>query len=133
MPTYEYRCAKCDQHIEVYQSFSEPPLTKHDECGGKLMKVLSPAGIVLKGSGFYKNDSSDSARAKSKQRSESGPKPVESVSTSSESKGDSSGGGTTETKPKVDAKPKADRSDRSDRSGSSGTSGKPESKTSSAA
>jgi putative FmdB family regulatory protein len=68
MPTYEYRCAKCDQHLEVYQSFSEAPLTRHARCGGKLTKVLSPAGIVLKGSGFYKNDSRDSARAKSKAR-----------------------------------------------------------------
>ena len=36
MPTYEYRCAKCHQHIEVWQSFSESPLTKHEGCGGKL-------------------------------------------------------------------------------------------------
>ena len=43
MPTYEYRCAKCGQHVEVYQSFSEDPLTKHDECGGKLTKVLISA------------------------------------------------------------------------------------------
>jgi putative FmdB family regulatory protein len=56
MPTYEYRCAKCGEHLEVYQSFSEAPLTKHQQCGGKLAKVLSPAGIVLKGSGFYKTD-----------------------------------------------------------------------------
>ena len=56
MPTYEYRCAKCGEHLEVYQSFSEEPLTKHQQCGGKLAKVLSPAGIVLKGSGFYKTD-----------------------------------------------------------------------------
>jgi putative FmdB family regulatory protein len=56
MPTYEYRCAKCGQHVEVFQSFTEKPLTKHAGCGGKLAKVLSPAGIVLKGSGFYKTD-----------------------------------------------------------------------------
>ncbi|HEX5614046.1 MAG TPA: FmdB family zinc ribbon protein [Acidimicrobiia bacterium] len=71
MPTYDYRCTKCEQHIEVYQSFSEAPLTKHQECGGKLVKVLSPAGIVLKGSGFYKNDSRDSSRSRSKAKSSS--------------------------------------------------------------
>jgi len=70
MPTYEYRCAKCGNHFEIYQSFSEEPLKKHPACGGKVTKVLSAAGIVLKGSGFYKNDSSDSARSRSKQRSE---------------------------------------------------------------
>lgn len=71
MPTYEYRCAKCGEHLEVFQSFSEAPLTKHSSCGGKLSKVLSAAGIVLKGSGFYKNDNRDSSRSRSKVRSES--------------------------------------------------------------
>ena len=67
MPTYEYRCAKCGGHLEVFQSFSETPLTKHAQCGGKLAKVLSPAGIVLKGSGFYKTDSrSSNGSSKSK-------------------------------------------------------------------
>jgi putative FmdB family regulatory protein len=69
MPTYEYRCAKCGEHLEVFQSFSEAPLTKHASCGGKLAKVLSPAGIVLKGAGFYKNDAKDSAKSRSKVKS----------------------------------------------------------------
>jgi putative FmdB family regulatory protein len=56
MPTYRYRCSACGDELEVWQSFSEAPLTVHDDCGGELRKVLSPAGIVLKGSGFYKTD-----------------------------------------------------------------------------
>jgi putative FmdB family regulatory protein len=60
MPTYEYRCAKCGEDLEVYQTFSEEPLKKHVGCGGKLTKVLSSVGIVLKGSGFYKTDNRDS-------------------------------------------------------------------------
>jgi putative FmdB family regulatory protein len=68
MPTYDYRCAKCGQDIEVHQSFSEKPLTKHAECGGKLQKVLSPAGIVLKGSGFYKTDNRSSSKAASREK-----------------------------------------------------------------
>lgn len=62
MPTYDYRCAKCGEDLEVFQSFAEAPLTKHRGCGGKLVKVLSPAGIVLKGSGFYKTDNRDSGK-----------------------------------------------------------------------
>jgi len=51
----------------VFQSFAETPLTKHAQCGGKLAKVLSAAGIVLKGSGFYKTDSrSSNGSSKSK-------------------------------------------------------------------
>lgn len=57
MPTYRYRCAKCSEELEIWQSFEEKPKTRHaGGCGGKLTKVLSPAGIVLKGSGFYKTD-----------------------------------------------------------------------------
>jgi len=68
MPTYEYRCAKCGQHFDVYQSFSEEPLTKHKGCGGKVSKVLGAAGIVLKGSGFYKTDNRSSSSKKSSEK-----------------------------------------------------------------
>jgi len=57
MPTYEYRCDKCGQHLEVVQSFSERPLRRHRQCGGDLERVVHPRGVVFKGSGFYKTDS----------------------------------------------------------------------------
>jgi putative FmdB family regulatory protein len=57
MPTYVYECNKCGDEFELYQSFSDDPLKKHPGCGGKVAKVFQPVGIVLKGSGFYKNDS----------------------------------------------------------------------------
>jgi len=57
MPTYEYRCTKCGEHLEVVQSFKDAPLTECAQCGGELRKVFSPVGIVFKGSGFYKTDS----------------------------------------------------------------------------
>jgi len=57
MPTYEYRCNSCGEHLEVVQSFSDDALTKCPNCGKKaLRKVFSPVGIVFKGSGFYKTD-----------------------------------------------------------------------------
>jgi putative FmdB family regulatory protein len=62
MPTYVYECAKCGDEFELYQSFSEDPLKKHPGCGGKVAKVFQPVGIVLKGSGFYKNDSRSGAK-----------------------------------------------------------------------
>jgi putative FmdB family regulatory protein len=95
MPTYEYRCAKCGRHFDVYQSFSEDPFTKHEACGGKLNKVLSPAGIVLKGSGFYKTDSRSGSKRrtqeKSTEKSETTEKSKE-TSSSSSSSSESSGG-----------------------------------------
>jgi putative FmdB family regulatory protein len=71
MPTYVYRCAKCGEDLEVYQTFSEEPLKRHAADGGKLTKVLSPVGIVLKGSGFYKNDSGSGARGRKREESSS--------------------------------------------------------------
>ena len=63
MPTYEYACPSCGEHLEVVQSFSEDPLTTCPNCGGPLRKVFGNIGIVLKGSGFYKNDSRPAAKA----------------------------------------------------------------------
>jgi putative FmdB family regulatory protein len=60
MPTYEYRCIDCGQDIEVFQSFTDDPLTMCSTCGGTLRKVFSPVGVVLKGSGFYRTDSRSS-------------------------------------------------------------------------
>ncbi len=57
MPTYEYACTRCGQHIEVVQSMSDAPLTECGACGGTLRKVFAPIGIVFKGSGFYRTDS----------------------------------------------------------------------------
>ncbi len=34
----------------------EQPLTVCPECGGHIRRVLYPAGIVFKGTGFYKTD-----------------------------------------------------------------------------
>jgi putative FmdB family regulatory protein len=86
MPTYEYRCEKCGEHLEVFQSFSDPPLKKHETDGGKLTKVLSAAGVILKGSGFYKTDNRSSSKSASKRTGEKS----DSSSSSSESKGSSS-------------------------------------------
>ncbi|MEX2625225.1 MAG: FmdB family zinc ribbon protein [Acidimicrobiia bacterium] len=57
MPTYEYRCEKCGEHLEVVQSFAERQLKRHRTCGGDLERVIHSRGVVFKGSGFYKTDS----------------------------------------------------------------------------
>jgi len=92
MPTYVYECNKCGDEFELYQSFSDEPLKKHPGCGGKVAKVFQPVGIVLKGSGFYKNDSRSGAKrsngntAKSDSTSDNGSKDgSKSESTKSES------------------------------------------------
>src|SRR3954452_11621449 len=84
MPTYEYRCKSCGEHLEVVQSFKDDPLTVCPKCDGELRKVFSPIGISFKGSGFYKTDSRPSEK-----KSESASASSSSSSSSSESKSDS--------------------------------------------
>jgi putative FmdB family regulatory protein len=57
MPTYEYRCKSCGEHLEVVQSFTDDALTECPSCAGDLRKVFGSIGISFKGSGFYKTDS----------------------------------------------------------------------------
>lgn len=65
MPTYEYECKGCGNRFEIYQSFTDEPLTTCDSCGGSLKKVFGNIGISFKGSGFYKNDSRSSSSTSS--------------------------------------------------------------------
>ncbi|MHB8294454.1 MAG: FmdB family zinc ribbon protein [Acidimicrobiales bacterium] len=57
MPTYEYACRSCGEHLEVVQSFRDEPLSTCPSCEGPLRKVFGSIGIAFKGSGFYKTDS----------------------------------------------------------------------------
>lgn len=71
MPTYEYSCKQCGEHLEVVQSFQDDALIKCPSCAGELKKVFGNIGIVFKGSGFYKTDSrSTSSAAKTAPSSE---------------------------------------------------------------
>jgi putative FmdB family regulatory protein len=97
MPTYVYECSKCGDEFELYQSFSDEPLKKHPGCGGKVAKVFQPVGIVLKGSGFYKNDSRSGGKrsngnssSKSESSSDSAVKSETSKSDGSKSDGSKS-------------------------------------------
>jgi len=65
MPTYEYACKSCGEHLEVVQSFKDDALTTCPACGGPLRKVFGSIGISFKGSGFYKTDSRPAAKSES--------------------------------------------------------------------
>jgi putative FmdB family regulatory protein len=57
VPVYEYACTECGEELEVRQSFTDAALTVCPVCSGRLRKLLSPVGVVFKGSGFYRTDS----------------------------------------------------------------------------
>ena len=57
MPTYEYKCTKCEEIFEIFQKMTDIPLNECPVCGGELQKVISGGiGIIFKGSGFYTTD-----------------------------------------------------------------------------
>jgi putative FmdB family regulatory protein len=56
MPTYVYRCKKCEHQFETLQRITADPIKECPECKGEVMRLLFPVGIVFKGSGFHVND-----------------------------------------------------------------------------
>ena len=56
MPIYEYQCKKCGREAEIWQKFSDPPVTKCELCNGKMKKLISQNTFHLKGTGWYVTD-----------------------------------------------------------------------------
>ena len=105
MPTYEYRCRECGEHLEVVQSFSDDPLTECPACTGPLRKVFNSVGIAFKGSGFYKNDSRSSSSSASSSTAGSS-----TGGSSGSSAGGSSDGGSTSSDTSTGSKAGSDSS-----------------------
>lgn len=92
MPTYQYVCTECGEPLEVVQKFSDDALTECPACSGKLRKVFSAAGIIFKGSGFYRTDSRGSGKSSTVGSSAHGSSHGSSNGSSNGSSGGSSGG-----------------------------------------
>lgn len=97
MPLYEYECRQCGVRFERLQKMTDAPLTKCDECGGKVYRVIQPVGVIFKGSGFYVTDNkgkSSTGIPGAKKKEDEG-KPSENTgSTSSDSSSTSSSSST---------------------------------------
>ena len=59
MPVYEYTCENCSCRFELKQSVSDSTTAKCPQCKGKARRVIYPAPIIFKGSGFYVTDDKD--------------------------------------------------------------------------
>jgi len=88
VPTYGYRCEK-GHEFDVFQRMSDEPVAECPSCGSKGRRLFFPAGIVFKGSGFYKTDSRKSGGSDGSSSSTSSP--------SSASKSSSDGGSSAST------------------------------------
>lgn len=63
MPTYVYACDTCQVQFEKFQSFHDEPLRECPSCQSAVRRVLQPAGIVFKGSGWHITDYKGSSNA----------------------------------------------------------------------
>ncbi len=62
MPTYEYKCSKCEEIFEYFQRMTDEPLKICPVCGGEIIRLISGGmGIIFKGSGFYTTDYKNSS------------------------------------------------------------------------
>ncbi len=89
MPTYEYACKTCSNRFEAWQKITDDPLTECPKCHAEIHRVLFPAGVVFKGSGFYSTDN--------RGRKSDGESAERTPATTSESKSESGGESKTET------------------------------------
>jgi putative FmdB family regulatory protein len=57
MPTYEYKCKKCGNTFEKFQSITADSIKKCKKCDGEVYRLISKNGnFILKGSGYYSTD-----------------------------------------------------------------------------
>src|SRR3954469_1706025 len=101
MPIYEYKCP--EGHVfELFQRFADAPLEACQVCGASpVVKVLYPAAVHFKGSGFYSTDYGKGGR-KRKESSDG--------SSSSDSSGSSDGAAKTEKSEKSETTKSSDSS-----------------------
>ncbi len=62
MPTYEYKCKKCGNTFEKFQSITVDPIKKCKGCDGEVYRLISKnVNFILKGSGYYSTDNRNSS------------------------------------------------------------------------
>src|SRR5215471_8021870 len=88
MPTYEYRCKTCGKTLEIEHGFHDERPSKCANCGGQLVRVFHPVGVVFKGSGFHKTDYTSSGRRKEAAGTSAGSEAAKSDGKVSETKTD---------------------------------------------
>ena len=68
MPTYNYRCTKCEKIFDAFHSMMCTDPQHCPECGAAGTKLLSASSIIFKGSGFYSTDYRDSGYIEAKKK-----------------------------------------------------------------
>ncbi len=106
MPTYSYRCTKCEKVFDSFHSMSCTDPQYCPVCGAVGTKLLSASSVIFKGSGFYSTDYRDSGYLEAQKKetsseSEKSSKSDKDTKSKTESKTESKK--TTETTTKTDS------------------------------
>jgi putative FmdB family regulatory protein len=97
VPTYDYQCRSCGIVTEVIHAMTKDGPTICERCGGELRRVLYPARIIFKGSGFYRTDSRASDDGASAKKTSPAAAPADGgTASSSGSSGKTTTGGSTD-------------------------------------
>jgi putative FmdB family regulatory protein len=123
MPTYGYRCGTCGHEFEIRQKITDEPLTTCPKCKGKLAKMLYPAGVIFKGSGYYTTDYKGSGKGAGASSNGVAPSTEGSSESKSETKSESKSEGKPESKSESRSESKSEskaesKSDSTDKKGS---------------
>ena len=104
MPLYEFRCPSGHNFEKFYRSIGSAASQENcPECGAMAERLISTAGLIFKGSGFYITDYGKDGKKPQTAPESTTAKSAEKTSASTESKPESK----TESKPAADAKPAA--------------------------
>ncbi|MDQ2912099.1 MAG: zinc ribbon domain-containing protein [Chloroflexota bacterium] len=104
MPIYDYHCDHCGHSFSQVQSYKDPPLEKCPNCGKKPRRLIAPAAVVFKGSGWYKTDSRPAEKTEAKSETK-GEKSETKSDAKSETKSETKADAKTDAKPKPAEKP----------------------------
>lgn len=75
MPTYAYKCGKCQEEFDDFHSINFTGEIKCPQCQSLDTRKLitAGAGIIFKGSGFYETDYKRGTEYKNKEKSANSP------------------------------------------------------------
>ena len=74
MPTYNYKCVKCNIDFQVFQSINDDKITDCIECKSKKSVnrlITGGTGMIFKGDGFYITDYKKNVETKNKKEKKS--------------------------------------------------------------
>lgn len=108
MPIYVYERPD-GSRFEVRQGFNDPHLTEDPETGVPVRRVLQPAPIIFKGSGWYKTDSRATAAPKAEASTTETPAAADGATDKPAENAAEPAAAAAPTKPSAEAKKAADK------------------------